>query len=58
MVLPDYTDPVIIVSLMLVCVYAYIGGRWLDRRNKAHADRLEKQLHEQRMKEFKDELKK
>jgi len=35
-----------------------MGGRWLDRRNKAHADQLEKQLREERMKYFKDELEK
>ena len=55
---PDYTDPVIILGLMLVCVYAYMGGRWLDRRNKIHADRMDEQAREERMKDFKDELKK
>lgn len=55
---PDYTDPVIILGLMLICVYAYMGGRWLDRRNKDHADRLEKQLREERLKDFKNELEK
>ena len=58
MIVPDYTDPVIILGLMLVCVYAYMGGRWLDRRNKIQADRIEKQSREERMRDFKDGLKK
>lgn len=58
MVLPDYTDPIVILGLMLICVYAYMGGRWLDKRNKDHADQMEEQLQKQRMKEFKDELEK
>ena len=58
MTVPDYTDPIIILGLMLVCIYAYMGGRWLDRRNKIHTDRMEKQSREERMRDFKDELKK
>ena len=50
---PDYTDPVIITGLLLVCVYAYMGGRWLDRRNKEHAEKLEKHDQEKRMENFK-----
>ena len=57
MIVPDYTDPVIILGLLLVCIYAYMGGRWLDKRNKVHAERMEKQSREERMRDFKDELK-
>ena len=53
MTVPDYTDPLIIVGLLLVCVYAYIGGKWLDRRYKDNADKIEKQIREKRMEDFK-----
>ena len=53
MTVPDYTDPLIIISLLIVGVYAYIGGKWLDRRYKANAKKIEKQNQEKRMEDFK-----
>ena len=52
MIVPDYTDPLIIIGLLLVCVYAYIGGKWLDRRYKDHAEKMEKQDRDKRMEDF------
>jgi hypothetical protein len=39
--------------MILICVYAYIGGKWLDKRNKTHKDKLEEQERKKRIKEFK-----
>ena len=50
---PDYTDPAIILGLIVVGIYAYIGGKWLDRRYKANAEKIEKETREKRMEEFK-----
>ena len=41
--------------MMLMCVYAYIGGKWLDKRNKTHKDKLEDEERKKRIKEFKSE---
>ena len=49
---PDYTDPVIILGLMLICVYAYIGGKWLDKRYKANAEKLEKEERKKRLEDY------
>ena len=32
-----------------------MGGKWLDKRNKTHADKLEEQERKNRIKEFKSE---
>lgn len=51
--MPDYSDPIFWIGMILVCVYAYMGGKWLDRRNKTHADKLENEERKKRIKEFK-----
>lgn len=51
--LPDFSDPIFWIGMILVCVYAYMGGKWLDRRNKTHADKLENEERKKRIKEFK-----
>ncbi len=38
-----------------MCVYAYIGGKWLDNRNKIHNDKLKEEERKNRIKEFKSE---
>jgi len=30
--MPDFSDPIIWIGLILIGVYAYIGGAWLQRR--------------------------
>ena len=52
-IMPDYSDPIFWIGMILVCVYAYMGGKWLDRRNKTHADKLENEERKKRIKEFK-----
>lgn len=51
----DFSDPVFYCIILLMCVYAYIGGKWLDKRNKAHAEKLQEQERKNRIKEFKSE---
>lgn len=52
MLLPDFTSPLFWLGMILIAVYAYIGGKWLDKRNKAHADKLQEQERKNRIKEF------
>ena len=52
-ILPDYSDPIFWLGMILIAIYAYIGGKWLDKRNKTHADKLQEQERKKRIKEFK-----
>ena len=51
--LPDFSSPIFWLGMILVAIYAYMGGKWLDKRNKAHADKLEEEERKKRIKEFK-----
>lgn len=51
--MPDYSDPIFWVGMIFVAIYAYLGGKWLDARNKKHKEKLEKQEEE----EYKETLK-
>ena len=51
--LPDFASPIFWLGMILIAVYAYIGGKWLDKRNKTHADKLEEEERKKRIKEFK-----
>ena len=42
-ILPDFYSPIFWLGMILVAIYAYMGGKWLDKRNKTHADKLEKE---------------
>ena len=53
-IMPDYSDPIFWVGMILVGVYAYLGGKWLDARNKKHAEKIEKQEEEDLKKTLKD----
>jgi uncharacterized membrane protein len=53
--LPDFTSPIFWLGMILIAIYAYIGGKWLDSRNKAHADKLQEDERKKRIKEFKSE---
>ena len=53
--LPDFSSPIFWLGMILICVYAYIGGKWLDKRNKKHADKLQEQERKKRIKNFKSE---
>ena len=52
--LPDFNDPIFWVGMILVGIYAYLGGKWLDARNKKHAEKIEKQQEEDLKKSLKD----
>ena len=39
--LPGYGDPIFWIGMLIVAVYAYMGGKWLDARNKKHKEKLE-----------------
>jgi len=41
------------LGMILIAIYAYIGGKWLDKRNRTHKDKLEEQERKNRIKEFK-----
>ena len=49
-ILPDFSSPIFWLGMILVAIYAYIGGKWLDKRNKAHADKLEEEERKKRIK--------
>ena len=51
--LPDFNDPIFWIGMILICVYAYMGGKWLDNRNKTHNKKLEEEERKKRIKEFK-----
>ena len=53
--LPDFNDPIFWIGMILICVYAYIGGKWLDNRNRTHSKKLQEQERKNRIKEFKSE---
>ena len=52
--MPDYSDPIFWIGILIVAVYAYMGGKWLDARNKKHAEKIEKQEEEEFEKTLKD----
>lgn len=52
--MPDYSDPIFWIGMLIVAVYAYMGGKWLDARNKKHKEKLEKQEEEEFEKSLKD----
>jgi C4-dicarboxylate transporter len=51
--LPDFTSPIFWLGMILIAIYAYIGGKWLDKRNKAHNNKLEDEERKNRIKNFK-----
>lgn len=55
MLLPDFSSPIFWLGMILIAIYAYIGGKWLDNRNKAHNDKLQEEERKKRIKEFKSE---
>ena len=52
--MPDYSDPIFWIGMILVAIYAYIGGAWLQRRYDANKEKLEKQEQEDLEKSLKD----
>ena len=50
--MPDYSEPIFWVGMLIVAVYAYIGGRYLDSRNKKHKEKLEQQERKRIIKKY------
>ena len=50
--MPDYSEPIFWVGMLIVAIYAYIGGRYLDARNKKHKERLEQQERKRIIKKY------
>ena len=42
-ILPDYSDPIFYIGMILVAIYAYIGGAWLQRRYDANKKKIEEE---------------
>tara|TARA_B100000242_G_C42759644_1_gene353996 strand:- start:191 stop:370 length:180 start_codon:yes stop_codon:yes gene_type:complete len=53
--MPDYSEPIFWVGMLIVAVYAYIGGRYLDARNKKHKEKLEQQERKRIIKKYNSE---
>ncbi len=41
--MPDYSDPIFWVGMILVGIYAYIGGAWLQRRYDANKEKVDEE---------------
>lgn len=46
-IMPDYSDPIFWIGMILVGVYAYIGGAWLQRRYDDNQEKIKKEEDEQ-----------
>ena len=53
-ILPDYSDPIFYIGLILVAIYAYIGGAWLQRRYDANKKKIEEEAEKDLDKYLKD----
>ena len=42
-ILPDYSDPIFWIGMILVGIYAYIGGAWLQRRYDANKKKVDEE---------------
>ena len=53
-ILPDYSDPIFYIGMILVAIYAYIGGAWLQRRYDANKKKIEEEAEKDLDKYLKD----
>ena len=53
-ILPDYSDPIFWIGLILVAIYAYIGGAWLQRRYDANKKKIDEEAEKDLDKYLKD----
>ena len=53
--MPDYSEPIFWVGMLIVAVYAYMGGRYLDSRNKKHKEKLEQEERKKIIKKYDSE---
>lgn len=52
--MPDFGDPIFYIGMLLIGIYAYIGGSWLQKRYDANKQKIEKQEEEDLEKTLKD----
>ena len=53
--MPDYSDPIFWIGMILVGIYAYIGGAWLQRRYDANKEKVDKEA-EKDLNKYLDDL--
>ena len=54
MLLPDFTSPIFWLGMILIAVYAYIGGAWLQRRYDANKKKVDEEAEKDLDKYLKD----
>ena len=54
-IMPDYSDPIFWIGMILVAIYAYIGGAWLQRRYDANKEKVDKEA-EKDLNKYLDDL--
>ena len=54
-IMPDYSDPVFWIGMILVGIYAYLGGAWLQRRYDANKEKVDKEA-EKDLNKYLDDL--
>tara|TARA_Y100000996_G_scaffold386447_1_gene344488 strand:- start:238 stop:414 length:177 start_codon:yes stop_codon:yes gene_type:complete len=42
-IMPDFGDPIFWIGMILIGIYAYIGGTWLQRRYDANKEKVKKE---------------
>ena len=52
--MPDFGDPIFYIGMILVAIYAYIGGSWLQRRYDANKKKIEEEAEKDLDKYLKD----
>ena len=53
--MPDYSDPIFWIGMILVAIYAYIGGAWLQRRYDDNKEKVDKEA-EKDLNKYLDDL--
>ena len=54
--MPDFGDPIFYIGMLLIGVYAYIGGAWLQRRYDANKEKVKKEQNKE-LDDFLNDLK-
>ena len=53
-IMPDFGDPIFYIGMILVAIYAYIGGSWLQKRYDANKKKIEEEAEKDLDKYLKD----
>ena len=54
-IMPDYSDPIFWIGMILVGIYAYLGGAWLQRRYDDNKEKVDKEA-EKDLNKYLDDL--